>query len=110
MKTKLFISVITLILLSSLTFAGEKIKETSFKVFGNCSSCQERIEGSLHIKEVKSASWNKDTKMLTVQYAADKISLDSLQQRIAAVGHDTEKYKASDDTYNALPGCCLYRK
>ena len=35
------------------------------------------------------------------------VTIDSLQRRIAAVGHDTEAYKATDDVYGALPACCL---
>jgi Cu(I)/Ag(I) efflux system membrane fusion protein len=45
----------------------------------------------------------------TNQDVISRISLDSLQQRIAAVGHDTEKYKAADSVYAELPSCCLYR-
>jgi len=28
---------------------------------------------------------------------------------MAAVGYDTPKAKATDTTYNELPGCCKYR-
>ena len=109
MKTKLFTSIITLFLISALAFAGKQT-EASFKASGNCSMCQKRIEKSLTIKEVSSASWNKKTKLLTVKYDASAITLDSLQQRIAAVGHDTEKFKTADEVYEDLPGCCLYRE
>jgi hypothetical protein len=34
---------------------------------------------------------------------------DSLQKRIAIVGHDTEQFSAADSVYAALPPCCLYR-
>ncbi len=110
MKTRLFTSIITLILLSTFAFAGNNVKEAKFKAFGNCSSCQSRIEKSLKIKEVSSAAWNKQTKILTVKYDPSAITLDSLQKRVASVGHDTEKFKASDAVYNELPGCCLYRE
>lgn len=110
MKTRLFTSIIAFSLLSTLALAGSNVKQAKFKVFGNCSSCQERIEQSLKIKEVSSASWNKKTKMLTVKYNSSAITLDSLQKRVASVGHDTEKFKAADEVYNELPGCCLYRK
>ncbi|MFA6854485.1 MAG: copper chaperone, partial [Bacteroidales bacterium] len=29
---------------------------------------------------------------------------------LAAVGHDTDKYKADQATYDALPSCCKYRE
>jgi hypothetical protein len=47
--------------------------------------------------------------MLTVAYDPGNITLDSLQRRIAAAGHDTERHKAADSTYASLPKCCLYR-
>jgi hypothetical protein len=83
--------------------------DAKFKVSGNCNSCKTRIEKAVKISEVKSASWDKKTKMITVVYQPSAISVDSLQHRIALVGHDTEKYKAPDEVYDALPGCCLYR-
>jgi periplasmic mercuric ion binding protein len=92
-----------------LTAQENKVKETEFKVFGNCNQCKTRIEKSLKIKEVKFARWNTKSKMLSVAYLSPAITLDSLQQRIASVGHDTEKFRAADSVYNELPSCCLYR-
>jgi mercuric ion binding protein len=109
MKTKLFTSIAILSLLSAFVFAGETVKEAEFKVFGNCNQCKTRIEKSMKISEVKKAKWDTKSKMLKVAYLSDKISLDSLEQRVASVGHDTEKFKAADSVYAELPGCCLYR-
>lgn len=109
MKTKFFTSLITLFLISVFVFAGDDIKEEKFKVFGNCNECKTRIEKTLKIKEVKFAKWDKKSKMLTIAYNAGSITSDSLQQLIASVGHDTEKFKAPDAVYSELPGCCLYR-
>ncbi len=108
---KLFLSsLITLSLCSILLFAGETVKETEFKVSGNCIMCETRIEKALKIKEVKFASWDKNSKMLTVAFTPNAITVDSLQKLIASVGHDTEKFKAQDAVYKKLPQCCLYRK
>lgn len=87
----------------------DKIQTVKFKVFGNCGMCKTRIEKALKIKEVKKVKWNKQTKILSVAYRSSAISLDSLQKRVAAVGHDTEKFKAPDSIYSKLPDCCLYR-
>ncbi len=98
------------ILVSVVLFAQDgKVTEAEFKVFGNCTECKTRIEKVLKIKEVKLSKWDKNTKMIKVAFLSSNITLDSLQQRIAAVGHDTEKYKAPDDVYADLPKCCLYR-
>jgi len=47
--------------------------------------------------------------MLSFVYLSPAITIDSLQQRVAAVGHDTEKIKALDAVYNTLDECCQYR-
>jgi len=106
------IIVVFALIISLSEFLGAQqsiVKDTTFKVYGNCSSCKSRIEKALKIKEVKSAKWDKNTKILSVAYVSRAITLDSLQHRVAAVGHDTEKFKASDSVYNELPSCCLYR-
>jgi hypothetical protein len=110
MKTKFMFLTIVLFLLS-LTLVAEdgKIKETQFKVFGNCGMCKTRIEKAMKISEVKFAKWDKTTKMLKVAFDADAMTQDSLQKRLAFVGHDTEQFKAADSVYAALPPCCLYR-
>lgn len=81
-----------------------------FKVFGACGQCKQRIQKSLKIKGVEAASWDVETKMLTVTYQPALISLPQLHHTVAAVGHDTEQEKASDDVYKALPECCHYRE
>ena len=108
MKKILAISAAFLITISSLIAQDSKIVETEFKVFGNCSQCKTRIEKAVKIDEVKYAKWNKSTKMLKVAFE-NSITADSLQRRLADVGHDTEKYKAKAETYTQLPKCCLYR-
>ncbi len=85
------------------------VQETEFKVFGNCTMCKARIEKSVSIKGVRYAKWNKSTKILKTAFETGVVTADSLQQRIAAVGHDTEKFTAPDSVYTRLPGCCLYR-
>ncbi|MFA6542045.1 MAG: heavy-metal-associated domain-containing protein [Bacteroidota bacterium] len=110
MKTKLFISLSIAFLFSSLAAGGDNIQQTKFKVSGNCEMCENRIEKAVKVKDVKFASWDKKTKMLTVAFNSKTVTADSLQKLIASAGHDTEKYKAPDAVYSALPECCLYRK
>ena len=109
MKTIILSIVLAFVFTSLLTAQQDTVKQAEFKVFGNCNTCKGRIEKALKIKEVKSAIWNKNTKMLAVAYLSPAITVDSLQQRLAAVGHDTDKFTAADSVYNELPSCCLYR-
>lgn len=81
----------------------------SFKVFGACEQCKDRIETALKIKGVKSANWNVDTKELALKYNPAVVSLEKIENKIVAVGHDLANKKAKNVIYKALPSCCLYR-
>ncbi len=87
---------------------GPKLTTTSIKVFGECSSCKHRIQNALKVEGIKAANWDENTELLTVQYNDKMIKLDKIHSLVAAVGHDTEKVKASELVYNALPDCCRY--
>ena len=93
---------------SKMDMASTKIE--SIKVSGNCGMCKERIEAAAKVEGVSKADWNKDTKMLTLAYNPSKVKSEDIQKKIAAVGHDTEKYKADDKVYAKLPGCCQYER
>lgn len=81
----------------------------SFKVFGNCTMCKERIEkAALAVAGVSEASWSTETKMIELVLDKSKTDAHKVQIAIASVGHDTEMHKAKDDIYNALPDCCQY--
>lgn len=86
-----------------------KVVEATFKAAGNCGMCKTRIEKALAIEGVTSARWNRRGGRVTVEFHSPPLLLDSLQKRVAEAGHDTEKYRAPDSVYTALPGCCLYR-
>ena len=104
----------TLIILTSfISFAQEKEvkkKEINFEVNGKCDMCKERIEKALDIKGIKFAEWNTDTRMCKVVFDPRKITEDKIHQTIADLGHDTDKLKASEASYNSLHGCCKYER
>jgi len=82
----------------------------TFKVDGECGMCKDRIEtAAKSIDGVDDAVWSIDTKILTLTYS-NKLDPAIVLKKIADVGHDNEMFKASDDVYNKLPKCCLYRK
>ena len=88
---------------------AQNITET-FKVSGNCGMCKTRIEKAAKAAGAQEASWDKDTKQLTVTFAKESTSLAKIQQKIAEVGHDNDAFKATNDTYNKLPACCKYER
>lgn len=81
---------------------------TSFNVAGNCGMCKKRIEASVKGPSVSTANWNVKSKIMTVIFDSARISPDQLQKKVAAVGHDTDKFTADQAVYDGLPGCCLY--
>ncbi len=109
MKNLLIVLVMAIIAVPSFSQTGRDTTVT-FKVFGACGQCKDRIENAVKIKGVGSGAWDVDTKMLTVSYNPSKVSLEKIQDRIVAAGHDIETKKADINVYNALPGCCHYRE
>jgi len=115
MKTqKGILSIIIALVLLVIAFnvsASVKDETTTFKVYGNCNMCKNRIETALlKNQNIKKASWDAKSKMLTVIYDPHLISLDTINKIIADAGHDTDKAKAGDTVYNSLPGCCHYER
>lgn len=107
MKKKV-LSLIAMFVLGTFTvFAGEKTEK--FKVKGNCGMCEKRIEKAANsVDGVQSADWNKESKMIEVNFDDAKTSTDKIEMAIAKVGHDTPHHKAKEEVYNELPGCCKY--
>ena len=118
MKAKNFIMASLVIVLTSVsassqvqsTSAQTDLKTESVSVSGNCDMCKARIEKNAKVDGVTRTDWNKDTKVLTLTYNPSVVTLDDVQKKIAAAGHDTEKYKATDQVYNSLPACCHYER
>ena len=94
MKTiKILFIVLATALFSSTSYSqsnqkaasATKAKTETFKVWGNCESCQARIEKAAKVDGVSTANWNKDTKMLTIAFNPAKTSDEAIQKSIAAV-------------------------
>jgi Cu(I)/Ag(I) efflux system membrane fusion protein len=86
-------------------------RHDTFEVSGNCEMCKERIEAAAKsIKGVFTASWDMNTKLISVRFDDGITSLDAIGNAIAEAGHDNGKYHTADEVYNKLPPCCRYRK
>lgn len=110
MRKSLLTFLVALLATPYLHAQDSPILEAQLKVSGACGMCKKRIEKTVNIKEVRYKKWDKSTQILTLAYQSESITLDSLQRRLAAAGHDTERYKAADSVYASLPECCLYRR
>jgi copper chaperone CopZ len=109
MKT-IFLS-LTLFCITTISFAQNKNAKASIEVDGVCMMCKNRIEkASLKTKGVKSAVWNVKSHELKLIFDESKTNLATIQNNIAAVGHDTQKLKATDEAYDSVHSCCKYRE
>ena len=93
-----------------VTMNQPTVKTETFKVLGKCGMCKTRVEKTAKTEGATSAAWDSKTQMLTVTFDPSKTNKDALSKKIASVGHDTELYKAPDDVYENLPGCCHYER
>lgn len=82
----------------------------TFKVWGQCDMCKARIEKTVKVEGVSTALWDEKSQLLTVTIDPAKTSKDVLSKKLATAGHDTEKFKATDEAYAKLPGCCHYER
>jgi copper chaperone CopZ len=100
MKIYKFILLLCLNFLNMVVFAqeakNEKLTTTIFKVHGACEQCKDRIENAIKVRGVKEGNWDVDTKFLTLVYDATIISLEKVQNKILAAGHDVEDKKAKE--------------
>lgn len=83
-------------------------KTETVKIYGNCGMCEKTIEKAAAQKGVAKADWNTDSKMAQITFDSTKTSLDEVLKRIAAAGYDSDQFRAPDDVYSNLHGCCQY--
>jgi hypothetical protein len=108
MKTQsLVLTTIFLFVFGSFSFA-QNAKKESIKVWGNCGMCKKTIETAASKAGASTATWDTETKMLSVSYDGKKTNAQKIQQAIAAAGYDTRDFSASDEAYNNLHSCCQY--
>ena len=113
MKTIKFILLLFFLILTVLVKAQDSSHATiakTFKVFGACEQCKNRIENALKTKGIKKAIWDIDAQLLNLVYDSTEITLNKIENKILAIGHDLENKKAKDIIYKELPACCHYRE
>lgn len=86
-------------------------KTETFAVAGKCDMCKKRIDTAAKaVPGVLEASWEVESKELTVKLDPEKTNKEEVQKAVAAVGHDTKAYKATDESYEKLHACCDYTR
>ena len=105
----ILIAVLAFVFTSNNSAFAANPKTETIKVSGNCDMCKASIEKAAKIDGVTKAEWNKKAKTLTAIFDPAKTNIDAIGKKIAAVGYDNDKAKATDIAYNKLPSCCKYR-
>ncbi|MDR2206833.1 MAG: cation transporter [Flavobacteriaceae bacterium] len=90
------------------SFAFSQTQTEKYFVSGNCGMCKNRIETTAKKSGADAANWDSETKILEVEYNSAKTSKEEILKKIAEAGHDNELFRASDEVYENLPGCCHY--
>lgn len=101
---------IAVLSLAFATIANAQTKTETFKVSGNCGMCKSKIEKAAKEAGAKDATWDMDTKVLTVTYNSSTTNTAKMQEKIAGVGYDNAGATATVETYNKLHGCCKYER
>ena len=109
MKT-LQLLICSLLMVSFSLVAGAQEKSEAFKVSGNCGMCKSKIEKAAKAAGASFASWDVETKQLSVKYNSTSANAAKIQESIAKVGYDTPTAKATAEAYNGLHGCCKYER
>ncbi|MFI5171940.1 MAG: heavy-metal-associated domain-containing protein [Chitinophagales bacterium] len=107
------LSIIILILLvntSNIIIAQNVIDgkaHADIKTSAVCGSCKKTIESALKkLDGVQSASLDLSTKIVSVDYSVEAVSLQQIKKTITEVGYDADEMPAVEDAYDHLDGCC----
>ncbi len=104
MKNLLLILVIAFV---TLSFKQKETKEVIIKTSAECNMCKERIEEKLnYTKGINYVNLEVSTKLLTVKYKTDKITLEKIKEIISNLGYDADDVKANVESLEKLPNCC----
>ena len=101
-----FFSLAVISVSSAQTASGDKTE--TFKVYGVCNECKERIEmAAMDAKGVKKAEWDKQSNTI-VLVGSSKMTKEKVAASIAKAGYKSDLMPADPKAYAKLPGCCQY--
>ncbi len=103
MRTLFFVAAI---LFPMMAFVQENPEKAEFKVHGNCGGCKATIEKAAMIDGVTKADWSVETKMLSLTYDSETVSLDDIYQKIADTGYSFDRIEAKSSDCQEKPTNC----
>lgn len=109
-RVLLSLIIIVVFCLTSCKPSGSASIDTSVHVWGNCEKCKATIEKSCNLNGVARATWDVDSKLLSLKLDTNIVSVDAVLQSVSKAGYDNEKYYGNDYAYDNLPQCCQYER
>ncbi len=104
----LFLMLGTSVSLSAQASSKGATQTVSFKVYGVCGDCKERIEAAaIDAKGVKKAEWDKQSDIL-VLVGSSKMDKLKVAKAIAKAGYKSEFAEPDKKAFDKLPECCQY--
>src|SRR5690349_7521601 len=100
--------ILSLLFVGIACFGFAQEKTETLKVSGECGTCKKKIESAAKKAGASYAVWNVDSKELVIKYNNTSSNSAKIQKAVADAGYDTPDFKASEDAYNKLDGCCQY--
>lgn len=104
---------LSVLLISTITFAQNKVKTVVIKTTINCDHCKQcescgsRLETALYdMKGVKRVDIDPTKMEIKVAYNAQKLDLIKIKQTIAETGYDADDVKAAPEAIAKLDNCC----
>lgn len=95
------------LVMAAMSFGTLEAKPAKIKVNGKCNICKAKIEKAAKgVKGVKTAVWDKDTKVLTIDYNEKLTDVKAVEKAVATVGYDAGDEKANVEARKKLPACC----
>jgi copper chaperone CopZ len=102
--------ILSFVLASTVSIGFAQEKTETLKVAGECGTCKKKIETAAKKAGASYAVWNMDSKELTIKYNSTSANSAKIQKAVADAGYDTPDYKATDEAYDKLDGCCQYER
>lgn len=107
MKRTIKMTLVAALVMAAMSFGTLEAKPAKIKVNGKCNICKAKIEKAAKgVKGVKTAVWDKDTKVLTIDYNEKLTDVKAVEKAVATVGYDAGDEKANVEARKKLPACC----
>ena len=111
MRNYIVVSILLIYQLFAFTNLSSQESTLIIEVRGNCEMCKDRIESiAQKTPGVLKVNYSLELEMLAISVNISEFSEILLHKALSDAGHDTDRMKASDESYNKLPKCCHYQR